>query len=740
MSLLILVSVDLKAQQFTAILSGTNEMPPALTNASGSVEASLDDDQLIVTGSFTNLSSEFNEEVAGGAHLHLALAGTNGPIEITLVPTLEGDKRSGTFLAQDNTFTLTTEQLEALNNRKLYVNIHTVKYPAGELRGQMTPRADHFFNAILLGSQEVKPVVTAALGGVLAEVRDNQLIVTGSFNDLESDFAEDVAGGSHIHIGFAGENGPIDITLVPTLSEDNRSGEFRMENNTFDLTQEQIEFLRRRNYYVNIHSANFPAGELRGQLTPIVNALFNVIISGASEVPSVKSDAYGANIVELYNDHIILSGSFMDLESPFDEEIGAHIHTGMAGENGPVTFPLSTMLQEGNFAGKYVANDNHYDLSQEQIDTLMARGFYVNIHSQDHPAGEIRGQILPLANAYFTSSLAGIHEVDPVQTEAMGGVKVEWTKNHIVLTGAFSGLMSPLAVDVAGGVHIHQEGPDANGPIVFELATTATRDTAGKFMAEGNMFELTEAQRRALRDEMFYVNVHSQEFQAGEIRGQLLKDPNYFPDTSRIVSPDNNALVNVTDNESEMFEVGFSAANDPDNNTVVYIFQLSKDEDFQDLLINTNTGTENGFSTTMDVLYNILENEGVANDATVTYYHRAIASDGSEFTQGPSRRIQLKKTREETTSLFSKISSGQMNVFPNPFIDITQVEFNSSYAGTGTVSVLNASGLTVYTKSLSISNGQNNTSIDLSHLKEGIYFINIINDGYLINTQKVIKN
>jgi hypothetical protein len=136
---LFLATTPAMGQTFTADLSGANEVPPVDTDASGAVEAELDGLELALTGSFDDLESDYNAEI--GSHIHTGAADANGPVIIPLVPTLDADNRGGTYEAADNTFTLTQEQADDLAAGLLYVNIHSVDNPSGEIRGQLLEAA-----------------------------------------------------------------------------------------------------------------------------------------------------------------------------------------------------------------------------------------------------------------------------------------------------------------------------------------------------------------------------------------------------------------------------------------------------------------------------------------------------------------------------------------------------------------------------------------------------------------------
>ena len=67
--------------------------------------------------------------------------------------------------------------------------------------------------------------------------------------------------GAHIHEGVAGENGPIVVELVPPDANGVSSG---CEEVSRELALAIIQ--DPENYYVNVHTSDFPAGALRGQL------------------------------------------------------------------------------------------------------------------------------------------------------------------------------------------------------------------------------------------------------------------------------------------------------------------------------------------------------------------------------------------------------------------------------------------------------------------------------------------
>jgi len=128
----------LGAAYFVGNLEGAQEVPAINVPSNGRALVTFDGNNTIyVSGTFNDLQGDLNTALAGGAHLHLAARGANGPILFPLDVTLADDKRNGVFLPQNNKFVLTRDQRDALFTEGVYVNVHSLVHAPGELRGQL---------------------------------------------------------------------------------------------------------------------------------------------------------------------------------------------------------------------------------------------------------------------------------------------------------------------------------------------------------------------------------------------------------------------------------------------------------------------------------------------------------------------------------------------------------------------------------------------------------------------------
>jgi hypothetical protein len=114
-------------------------------------------------------------------------------------------------------------------------------------------------------------------------------------------------------------------------------------------------------------------------------AASQVTLSGTDEVPPVQTSAKGAGTITV-NDDKTLSGS---VKTTGVQGTMAHIHEGAAGKNGGVAVPLEKK-GEGEWAVPAGAK-----LTDAQYKAYKAGELYVNVHSDAHKGGEIRGQLKP---------------------------------------------------------------------------------------------------------------------------------------------------------------------------------------------------------------------------------------------------------------------------------------------------------------------------------------------------------
>ena len=338
---------------FVAALSGAQEVPAVATSALGSATFTLSADR-------TQLAYSVTHTVTGGtaSHIHLAAAGENGAVIYPLAPF--GSTMNGTV-------TITSADADNLQQGKLYVNVHSTANPGGEIRGQILNAGDTLWVASLTGGQETPPVTST--GSAHAAV-----IMDGAKANLRYHVTTTglTLTNAHIHKAIAAIAGAVVYPLTPLGAT---------IDGTVAITSADAQDLVDGHFYVNVHTAANPGGELRGQLMMPGEILYSASLSGANEVPAVTTSATGGA-------QFILdpSGASLRYEAVFTglTATASHIHTGALGVNGAVLYPLTLTAAGAKGTQSVTPGD---------VTTLNAGGMYINAHTSANPGGEIRGQI-----------------------------------------------------------------------------------------------------------------------------------------------------------------------------------------------------------------------------------------------------------------------------------------------------------------------------------------------------------
>ena len=132
---------------------------------------------------------------------------------------------------------------------------------------------------------------------------------------------------------------------------------------------------------------------------------FRTHLSGSEQPVPVETRAQGQAIFQLSADGMALHYKLN--VANIEDVFMAHIHSAQPGENGPIVawlYPATPppVPIAGRFSGVLAAGviqDNNLvgplsgQTIQDLVDLIQDGGAYVNVHTAQFPAGEIRGQI-----------------------------------------------------------------------------------------------------------------------------------------------------------------------------------------------------------------------------------------------------------------------------------------------------------------------------------------------------------
>ncbi len=240
----------------------------------------------------------------------------------------------------------------------------------------------------LTSGQEVPPNTSSGMGtaDIAYDKGTRKLTYTVDYKNLTGN---PVMG--HVH-GSAprGENAGVLIPFsgLPASTSGRITG-------TADVPADKEMDLMNGLFYVNLHTAMHPGGEIRGQIE-FYGLPFNVTkrdipMTGSQEVPATPSTAY-ATVDLNYNKNTKRLSYNITWNGLAGVPTGAHIH-GIAGRgvNAPVVHPFTDKIPKvvsGNYSGSVLVDE----VAIKEAD-LLAGKYYFNIHNAAYPAGEIRAQI-----------------------------------------------------------------------------------------------------------------------------------------------------------------------------------------------------------------------------------------------------------------------------------------------------------------------------------------------------------
>lgn len=285
--LLVCASSAFAQTRYSAVLTGVQEAPANASTALGNGTLILNaaENSVTVSADYFALST-----APSGAHIHgPADPGVNGPIIITFSPL----PATVTGVLATQVQAVTPTQVADLKAGKWYFNIHSTTFPSGEIRGRILPQQSRF-TAYLSGDQEVPVVNSAAargFGSLQLSEDETSIDIVLSFAGLSS--AQTM---SHIHAP-ALPNGTAGVAInIGTAAGGVTQGEVRA---TSAISRLQLAQMRAGLAYFNVHSSNFPGGEIRAQVRPGMPVY--AVIEGRQFVPPNVTS--GRGLMRIYIDH-----------------------------------------------------------------------------------------------------------------------------------------------------------------------------------------------------------------------------------------------------------------------------------------------------------------------------------------------------------------------------------------------------------------------------------------------------
>ena len=215
---------------------------------------------------------------------------------------------------------------------------------------------------------------------------------------------------AHIHTGRAGVAGSVAVLFFePGSNAASLPDTLNAVTGCVEVNRDLARAIaaRPRHWYVNVHTADFPNGAIRGQLRRGGDLHLDLPhqltarLSGANEVPPADPDGRGLAFVRTGRQRVCFAVGWTGITPP----IFAHIHSGVAGTNGPVVVPFFDVpeLAAGPPAELPPTVSAAAGCVDDQDPAVLRdirrqpRAYYVNVHTREFPGGAIRGQLRRVA-------------------------------------------------------------------------------------------------------------------------------------------------------------------------------------------------------------------------------------------------------------------------------------------------------------------------------------------------------
>jgi len=421
-----------------------------------------------------------------------------------------------------------------------------------------------YFRAVMLPSNEVPAVNSTATGvaDLIAHVvRDSSgQVINGTVDFLiRTKFAADAtATGLHIHSGAVGVAGP--VVIATPLSGSNTvpvkagSDVVHLPSQVDGTNAAALAALKGllqdpSQYYVNIHTTDFPGGLMRGQLVRAVGTVLMGQMSSDNEVPPTGSFAIGTALVVAIGttdaNNNWLTGETYQMASYSMEDrgtfVGFHIHyPAVAGQNAPVVIPaalpsgLAISDTGAGVLGPYYTEIDVTNPTQTAAFTTLFTNpgnAYMNAHTNLHAGGAVRTQLRKTDTIAFPVVMDSANETSKTTVNATGPTVVTL---HTIRNEDGSVAAGTVFFDVDYrmpgattfiGLHVHDGLPGVAGPV-----TVPTPSGDFPFSSDsgfGNYYNWTTPANAAVLDDIsknpenHYVNIHTTTDGGGVMRSQL---------------------------------------------------------------------------------------------------------------------------------------------------------------------------------------------------------------------------
>jgi hypothetical protein len=266
-----------------------------------------------------------------------------------------------------------------------------------------------YYVAHLTGANEVPGTDGKAVGDpdgkatAYVRIKGNQVAFSLTWENIGAPTA------AHVHQGAQGSNGAVVIPFFAAALPDSARAATGSVAVTDQALLDRIKNAPER-WYFNLHTAEFPGGAVRGQLTKVDQPVdLNAVLKTGKPQGTLTADAGpGQEVPNKENKKIAdPDGAAVTMIRPWGNCVDyafrwtgtapptlGHVHKAPAGTNGDVVAPLFA-ADKGLPQSITGLAGTVEGIKPEVVAAIAARpaDFYTNLHTAEFPGGAVRGQL-----------------------------------------------------------------------------------------------------------------------------------------------------------------------------------------------------------------------------------------------------------------------------------------------------------------------------------------------------------
>ena len=244
----------------------------------------------------------------------------------------------------------------------------------------------------------------------------------------------------------------------------------------------------------------------------------------------------------------------------------------------------------------------------------------------------------------YTGKLSSLN-TNGIDIAGNGYVRANIVNKNLEIYGEYYDLKSNISKQNSVGIYFGRHTEE--GKLLQHLELKYSKGGSGRF--EGKL-RLSENLLDYLSIGSLYVKIKTKK---GDLRTQLYPTNNSAPEPTSIISHHFKNTYAVRDTKA-LYKLDWEQSIDKDGDFVSYIYQVSKNDDFTNIVFEEKTGRNPFVKLPERVLFNLLSTKEFGKREM--FYHRVITSDGSHISLSSVTALKLMKTEEENEN-FVEISA-----------------------------------------------------------------------------------